>query len=147
MSLPRATDGLRLSQDGRTLLTVATNNTFSLWDTEALAHLMTRPLPFSNLVHDVRWGLTRAVVTTDRKLMILGGRDGSVTAWDTQSLEPVRTFKGLTNAISGLDLSPDNAIVAAAEWGNRFVLWRLATAEALLVVRNTPTETSMFNLG
>jgi WD40 repeat protein len=143
MSLPVVTDGLRLSHDGRTLLTVATNDTFSLWDTATLAHLTTRPLPFTNLVHDVL-GLRRAVVTTDRKLLILGGRDGSVTAWDTQSLESVRTFKGLTNAVSGLDLSP-NAIVAAAEWGNRFVLWRLATAEVLLVVSNTPIETSLFN--
>jgi WD40 repeat protein/serine/threonine protein kinase len=145
LPLPAAIDGLRLSQDGRTLLTVTTNNTFSLWDTEALAHLTTRPLPLSNFVHDVRTGLTRAVVTADRKLLILGAQDGSVAAWDTKTLELVRIFKGLTNGVRALDVSPDDTIVAAAEWGNRFILWRLATAEVLLVVSNTPTETSLFS--
>src|SRR3989442_7779556 len=67
-----------------------------------------------------------AVVTTDRKLLILGGRDGSVAAWDTQSLEPVRTFKGLTNSVSGLGASFEKTVAPA----------RKARALALVLARH-----------
>jgi WD40 repeat protein len=65
---------LCLSPDGRHLLTVYTNQTFSVWDTLRLAEGERHPLPFTNT--------TMAAVAPGGRLAAFGSRSGEVMLWD-----------------------------------------------------------------
>jgi WD40 repeat protein len=98
---------LCLSPDGRHLLTVYTNQTFSLWDTLRLAEAERHPLPFTNT--------TMAAVAPGGRLAAFGSRRGEVMLWDVETGQG-RSFAGPgTNRIHRLVFSLDGRYLAAAD--------------------------------
>ncbi len=52
-------------------------------------------------------------ISRDRRLIAAGNERGEVAIWDAQSLELVRTLRGMEGAVYGLDFSRDGAQIAA----------------------------------
>lgn len=52
-------------------------------------------------------------ISRDRRLIAAGNERGEVAIWDAQTLELVRTLRGLNGAVYGLDFSRDGARIAA----------------------------------
>jgi len=111
---------LCLSPDGRHLLTVYTNQTFSVWDTLRLVEGERHPLPFTNA--------TIAAVAPGGRLAAFGSRSGEVKLWDVEPGLPAAPLRSAaqagqarffaqpgTNYIARLVFSPDGRSLAAAE--------------------------------
>jgi len=98
---------LCLSPDGRHLLTLYTNQTFSVWDTLRLAEGARQPLPFTNT--------TFAAVAPGGRLAAFGSRSGEVMLWDGETIQ-ARSFAWPgTNYIGRLVFSLDGRHLAAAD--------------------------------
>ena len=98
---------LCLSPDGGHLLTVYTNQTFSVWDTLRLAEGERHPLPFTNT--------TIAAVAPGGRLAAFASRLGEVVLWD---VEPghAQPFAWIgTNLIRRLVFSQDGRSPAVAD--------------------------------
>jgi WD40 repeat protein len=98
---------LCLSPDGRHLLTVDTNQTFSVWDTLRLAEGERHPLPFTDT--------TIAAVAPGGRRAAFGSRRGEVMLWEAE-LGQARVFARLgTNRVHLLVFSLDGRSLAAAD--------------------------------
>jgi WD40 repeat protein/tRNA A-37 threonylcarbamoyl transferase component Bud32 len=96
-----------LSPDGCHLLTVHTNQTFSLWDTLRLVEGERHPLPFSNTLF--------ATVAPGGRLAAFGSRGGEVMLWDVKTRQARVFAQPVTNKIHRLVFSPDGRYLAVAE--------------------------------
>ena len=110
---------LCLSPDGRHLLTVYTNQTFSLWDTLRLAEGERHPLPFTNT--------TIAAVAPGGRLAAFGSRSGEVMLWDVETGQARFFARPGTNHIHRLVFSLDGRYLAAAD--NTKTLSQMAVAD------------------
>lgn len=98
---------LFLSPDGRHLLTVYTNQTFSVWDTLRLAEGKRHALPFTNT--------TMAAVAPGGRLAAFGSRHGEVRLWDVETGQARFFARPNTNRINRLVFSLNGRYLAAAE--------------------------------
>jgi eukaryotic-like serine/threonine-protein kinase len=98
---------LFLSPDGRHLVVVYTNQTFSLWDTLRLREGERHPLPFSNT--------TTVAVAPNGRLAAFASRDGEVRLWDAQTGQMQFFARPGTNSIHRLVFSLDGRSLAAAD--------------------------------
>ena len=98
---------LRLSPDGRHLLTVYTNGTFSVWDTLLLAEGERHPLPFTNT--------TFAAVAPGGRLAAFGSRSGEVKLWDADTGQAQSFAWPGTNRVHLLVFSLDGHHLAAGD--------------------------------
>ncbi len=96
---------LFLSPDGRHLLSVYTNQTFSVWDTVRLAEGERHPLPFTNT--------TMAAVAPGGRLAAFGSRSGEVMLWDAETGQARFFPRPETNRIHLLVFSLDGRSLAA----------------------------------
>ena len=98
---------LCLSPEGRHLLTVYTNQSFSLWDTLRLAERERHRLPFTNT--------TMAAVAPGGRMAAFASRQGEVVLWDVATSEK-RFFAQIgANHIRRLVFSPDGRSLATAD--------------------------------
>jgi len=97
---------LCLSPDGRQLLSVYTNQTFSVWDTLRLAEGERHPLPFTDT--------TIAAVAPGGRLAAFGSRSGELMIWDAATGQVRFLAQPLTNRIHLMVFSPDGRYLAAA---------------------------------
>lgn len=98
---------LCLSPDGRHLLTVYTNQTFSIWDTQRLVEGERHPLPFTNT--------TIAAVAAGGRLAAFASRRGEVVLWDVATSQRQFFAQLGTNNIRRLVFSFDGRQLAAAD--------------------------------
>ena len=98
---------LCLSPDGRHLLTVYSNQTFSVWDTLRLTEGERYPLPFTNT--------TIAAVASGGRLAAFASRHGQVMLWDVETGQARFSFWPVTNRIRLLLFSLDGRRLAAAD--------------------------------
>jgi WD40 repeat protein len=96
---------LCLSPDGRHLLSVYTNQTFSLWDTVRLAEGEPHPLPFTNT--------TSGAVAAGGRLAAFGSRSGELMLWDAETGQARFFPRPETNNIHRLVFSLDGRSLAA----------------------------------
>ncbi|HXJ56645.1 MAG TPA: serine/threonine-protein kinase [Verrucomicrobiae bacterium] len=97
---------LCLSPDGRHLLAVYANQTFSVWDTLRLAEGERHPLPFTNT--------TFATVAPGGRLAAFGSRSGELMLWAAETTSQARFFpRPETNNIHRLVFSLDGHYLAA----------------------------------
>jgi eukaryotic-like serine/threonine-protein kinase len=97
---------LCLSPDGRHLLAVHTNQTFSLWDTLRLTEGERHPLPFTNT--------TIAAVAPGGRLAAFANWRGEVRLWDVTTGQAQFFAQPVTNRIHRLVFSLDGRYLAAA---------------------------------
>jgi WD40 repeat protein/serine/threonine protein kinase len=96
---------LCLSPDGRHLLTVYTNQSFSVWDTLRLAEGEPHPLPFTNT--------SFAAVAPGGRLAAFGSRSGELMLWDAETGQARFFPRPETNNIHRLVFSLDGRSLAA----------------------------------
>ena len=65
-------------------------------------------------------------VQTNARLIVAGGSDGGLRAWDTATGAP-REFNGTkhADAISSIAVSPDDQQIVTGAWGGEIILWSL----------------------
>jgi serine/threonine protein kinase len=65
-------------------------------------------------------------VQTNSRLIVAGGSDGALKAWDAATGAP-REFSGTkhTDAVSSIAVSPDDQQVVTGAWGGEIILWSL----------------------
>jgi eukaryotic-like serine/threonine-protein kinase len=98
---------LFLSPDGLHLLTVYTNQTFTVWDTLRLAEGERHPLPFTNT--------SFAAVASGGGLAAFGSRSGEIMLWDAATSHGEFFARSGTNRIQRLAFSLDGRLLAAAD--------------------------------
>jgi WD40 repeat protein/serine/threonine protein kinase len=98
---------LFLAPDGRHLLAVYTNETFSVWDTLRLAEGQRHRLPLTNT--------TTAAVAPGGRLAAFGSRDGKMMLWDVGTSQARFFARPDTNKIHRLVFSLDGRFLAAAD--------------------------------
>jgi WD40 repeat protein len=98
---------LCLSPDGRHLLTVYTNQEFSVWDTLRLSEGERHPLPFTNTL--------MAAVAPGGKLAAFASRAGEVMLWNVDTSQARFFAQPGTNRIHRLIFSPDGRYLAFAD--------------------------------
>jgi WD40 repeat protein/predicted Ser/Thr protein kinase len=98
---------LCLAPDGRHLLTIYTNQTFSVWDTLRLAEGERHPLPFTNT--------TIAAVAPGGRLAAFGSRSGEVALWDAETGQAQFFARPGTNRVHLLVFSLDGRHLAVAD--------------------------------
>lgn len=98
---------LWLSPDGRHLLTVYTNEIFSVWDTLRLAEGERHPLPLTNT--------TMAAVAPGGRLAAFGNGSGELMLWDAEAGQARLFARPDTNRIHLLVFSQDGRYLAVAD--------------------------------
>ncbi len=98
---------LCLSPDGCHLLTVHSNQTFSLWETLRLAEGAHHRLPFTNTA--------MAAVAPGGRLAAFASLQGEVVLWDVESSQSRFFARPGTNRIRRLVFSPDGRRLAGAD--------------------------------
>ena len=98
---------LCLSPEGRHLLTVYTNQVFSVWDTLRLAEGERHPLPFTNTA--------MAAIAPGGRLAVFGSRKGELMMWDVEVCQARLLPQPYTNRIHRLVFSPDGRYLAVAD--------------------------------
>jgi serine/threonine protein kinase len=65
-------------------------------------------------------------VQTNARLIVAGGSDGGIKAWDVANGTP-REFSGTkhTDAISAISMSPDDQQIVTGAWGGEIIVWSL----------------------
>jgi WD40 repeat protein len=121
-----------ISRDGQKLATVDTflTNCVKIWDMETATQL--RAIPKTN------WTGQWCRFAPDGNLFVVGS-DRSVVLWNTETAEQIRTFNGVTGAvtmISDLWMPNENTVGALASDGKVY-LWNFETAALTLVVPGT----------
>jgi WD40 repeat protein/serine/threonine protein kinase len=116
VSIPRP-DGrwmIRLSPDGRTLLTVQ-DKVLRLWDAATgKPRGVTIAFPLPLLDHDI---------TPDWKLMPVVDASNKVTLWDLTNGQAVRTIPGLAADTNDVTITPDGKRLAISNKGGAIRLW------------------------
>ena len=110
---------LCLSPDGRQLLTVYTNGTFSIWDTLRLTEGAPHPVPFTNT--------DSAAVASDAKFAAFGSYSGEVMLWDTERQQARFYARPGTNETPRLAFSFDGRYLAAANDAWNIHVWDVPT--------------------
>jgi WD40 repeat protein len=116
-----------LSSDGRHLLTVYTNQTFSLWDTLRFEEGERYPLPSADT--------SCAAVAPGGKLAAFGSCAGELLLWDVEAGQKRFSARPTTNGVCRLAFSPDGRQVASASDNNAIRVWDVSTL----------TETNFFS--
>jgi WD40 repeat protein len=98
---------LCLSPDGRHLLTVYTNQSFSVWDTLRFFEGKRHPLPFTNT--------TIAAVAPGGRLAAFASRSSELMLWNVETGQGRSFVQGGTNHIHRLVFSLDGRYLAAAD--------------------------------
>jgi WD40 repeat protein len=121
-----------MSRDGQRLATVDTflTNCVKIWDLQSAALL--KEIPRTN------WTAQWSRFAPDGNLLVAGS-DRSVTLWNVETGEEMRSYDGVTGAvtmITDLWMPNDNAVAAIASDGQVY-LWNFESAALNLVVPGT----------
>jgi WD40 repeat protein len=105
-------------RDGRRAVTSAEGNSVRVWDVETGRCLRAFDDGGVNV-----WGLA---ATTDGRLVLIGGRDGTARLMDAESGQLLHSLTGHRSLIRCLDLSPDARVALSGEMRDpRIRLWNI----------------------
>jgi WD40 repeat protein len=115
---------LALSNDGRSLATMAPGNTARLWDTENGKEI--------NSIHQPG-GLSALALAADGKRLATGSPDKIARLWDAVSGKLIRSFQGHTDSVSSVSLSEDGKWLVTGSLDKTARLWDVASGEQIRV--------------
>jgi WD40 repeat protein len=130
-TLRGATSGvnsLAFSADGRRLHSAGGNGTAKVWDVTGAQETFTIQAP-------TRIGGNVAFDRLDNIQLACGARDGTVMLWQVATGQETRVFKGHTDHVSKVALSPDGRYLASASRDQTVKLWDVATGIATSTFR------------
>jgi len=116
------------SQNDEVLVSTSENQ-ITIWNTKIGTPLRKIDGKDTNL-HSLVW-------MQDRDLLIYGGKDTSIYVSNYQTGKIVREMEGHTNAVNGLSLSANRALLVSKSTDNTFRIWRSDTWDAVATVYET----------
>ncbi len=125
--LPRSLGCIALRGDGRRLVTGAFEPKLRLWDTQNWTQVLAWD------AHDQepppRSGVGTVSFSPDGKYVLSGGMDGMVCVWEAATGRLLLQLDGRGDAsgrwITGVAMTPDNGLLAAAHYGGTATIWRI----------------------
>ncbi len=116
-------EGLALSSDGRTLLSLGADGLLIHWEREGLNARERARVEAHEL------GGTALALSPDEGCVATGSHDKSVKLWQLPDLSLAQTLRGPEYAISGLSFAPDGRSLAASAYDNLLWVWSLPGGE------------------
>jgi cytochrome c len=124
--------GLRVTTDGRWLLSASIDKSLRRWDLVA----MKKVREFKK--HEGQ--VFAAVFSPDVKTVVSAGRDGVVIQWDLSNGKPVRSIKAHDAIIWALGLSPDGRFVLTGGADDSIRVWHLESGDRIGLPAEGDTE-------
>lgn len=129
--LPRTIGSMALTRDGRRLVTGVFEPKIRLWHIDSFKQALAwdahdqQPPP--------RRGVSSVSFSPDGKYVLSGGMDGMACVWEASSGRQLLQLdaRGDVSArwITGVAMTPDNRLLAAAHYGGTATVWRIAQQE------------------
>jgi WD40 repeat protein len=118
---------VKLTGDGRRLLSASVDSTLRVWDVETGECLHTL---------EGHSGAVWAVdVSRDGKLAASGGRDGALRVWDIERGECPNVHEGHGECVSSVALSPDGSRAVSSSWDGTVRVWDVANGRCLHILQ------------
>jgi WD40 repeat protein len=118
---------VKLTGDGRRLLSASVDSTLRVWDVEAGECLHTL-VGHSGAV----WAVD---VSRDGKLAVSGGVDGALRVWDMERGECLKVLEGHGECVSSVALSPDGGRASSSSWDGTVRVWDVANGRCLHILQ------------
>ena len=122
------------SPDGLRLATAGFDGKARLWD--PASGLLARSLPPEN----ASAGLSSLDLSSDGKMMALGGWDGTLYLVDLTTDELVFSLPAHAGVITGMALSTDGERLASGSWDGTATIWDVATGEEQLTFHSQDAQ-------
>jgi WD40 repeat protein len=133
--------GLRISRDGRTIVTGHFNGTVKLWELASGRVLRTMD-GHTDVVY-------KGVLSPDEKLLASCSRDGKIKIWDASTGVELRTLTGHTRPVKAVAFSPDGNLIASASNDGTLRVWNVATGrqeQSLIHTKAPDTDDSVYSI-
>src|SRR5258708_5983788 len=117
-----AVNGAAFSPDGELVVTVSTDKTVRLWQTETGA-----PIGMPLIGHADR--VTGAAFSPDSRRVVTTSADKTGRLWDAASGQVIVTLTGHTDVVNSAAFSPDGARIVTASRDETVRLWNAATGQ------------------
>ncbi len=121
--MPRESQGIAFSPDGKYIAAGANDNTAILWD-------VTKPDPLRVFTgHTAQ--IAAVAFSPDGTMLLTGSWDHTAKVWDVATGKLIRTFVGHTDIVSGVAFSPDGNTILTGSRDHTAKLWDVATGNLL----------------
>ncbi len=121
-------NAVKISRDGRTLVSGGEDKTVKLWDT-ATGRLLRTLQEHSKVV--------ALAVAPNGATLVFGGQDGTIKLWDATTGSLLRTLEGHSEGVDALEVSPNSAILVSGGRDGTIKQWDLATGRLLWTFKAT----------
>ena len=124
---PNEVNGVAFTPDNRYLATGCHDSHIRIYDVSTGEE-------YADFKGHTRDTVTDLQFTSDGKILVSSGIDGTVRIWDTSDLKTPKskmTLAAHSGAAFGVAISPDNSRLATAGWDEHVKMWDLKTGELL----------------
>jgi WD40 repeat protein len=140
---PLAINGLAFCADGRGVTSVSVDGVVKVWDAGTGKTVSTQVVSRSQTVPQ-QWWVGSAAFSSDGRWLALGGENGTVKVYQTDSWQEVRTLEAHESDVHYLAFSPNGRRLASTAEDRTLKLWDVTTGhEALLLDIHSNKITSL----
>jgi WD40 repeat protein/tRNA A-37 threonylcarbamoyl transferase component Bud32 len=130
---------IALSPDGKMLASASCDRTLRLWhldsdednlETDLISAQISTAAPSTVLKGHTR-AVSAVAFSPDGKLLAAGSSDNTVTLWQVETGQCLRTLMGHSWTVSAVAFSPDGKTLLSASWDKTIKLWQVSSGQEL----------------